>query len=349
MASKAHFAISAKRAKRWGPVVLAALVVSGRAHGEETPLVVIGGAFDASNVTVAPIAFVRIPLPRARTLTFSQAGWTSAANYEAPENKTTSLVSSLSFTPLRAHLSRTIYDEEGRELVEREFSATRLRLTAGTALRAGRVRLVVQGLVAKEWLGGLSKPEEHAFLTPILGTEFLFSVESIRHESPLEPRIDGVRFTARTAALFGPKAWLDGEIALSLGRRFDRAFLRLEANAFGVGLDHPATRILVGGSWDVLQGLALFGHPLGAFRLTRGAAITASADLRVFGRLEIGLRGSVLAGADRIHDGLGVMVHGTASGVHYFVGAATADGAIFRGDFRGSLVCGLNGALLFLP
>jgi hypothetical protein len=99
-----------------------------------------------------------------------------------------------------------------------------------------------------------------------------------------------------------------------------------------------------------LGSAALYGHPLGAFRLPAGAAATAGLDIKTIGPIEVGARASALAGTPVPHEGLGALVRGDVSGIAFFAGVGTADAAAFHGDVaRSSIFAGASGALLFLP
>jgi hypothetical protein len=327
-----------------------ALLAAAHASAGETPLVAAGVFYESSAPTLAPLLALRFPVGEGRVLTLSQLGWTSGASFELPQTPRWTLLAGIGVTPLRAHQAHDIYDSQGHPLKGAAFDATALRATAGEAYEVDALTLVVRAVFLEEWLSRLPRAELEAFRSPFVGAEATARWEWVRSEDPLRSRIDGVRVTLRGEGLYGARSFGDGDIVLSLGRKLGRAFLHVNASAFFVGLDHPATRQVIGGSWDLLGASALVGHPLGAFRVTRGAAGTLGLDSSLVGPLELGVRASLLAGASSVHHGLALLTETELSGIHLFAGAGTPDGALFRGDAQRTVVFGgANGALFFLP
>jgi hypothetical protein len=70
-------------------------------------------------------------------------------------------------------------------------------------------------------------------------------------------------------------------------------------------------------------------------------------NVRVFWKR---LRGSALWGAPSLHGGIGILLHAAVSGMHWFVGVASPDARIARGELDGTAIFGgASAALLFLP
>ena len=261
-----------------------------------------------------------------------------------------SWVSSAAVTPVRAHLSHTIFDAHGREVTAAEFDDTSLRVASGGSFRWTNGSILGQAVLGKEWLSRLPEQLTKDFRLPYVGVEGALTLEALRSEEPLLARIDGARVKLRGAGLGGARKWIDADATVSLGRRWGPLFLRFEGAAFHVSYEHPATAVTVGGSWDILGGWALMGHPLGAFRLQSGASATAGADVTLIAPFELGVRASVLYGAAERHDGVAVLAQGGASGLHFFGGAGWPDVSAARFDAtRMAVFCGLSGALFFLP
>jgi hypothetical protein len=331
-------------------VVLGVLAVARPARAEETPLVLVGGLFESASVTIAPVVVLRAPLGEDQSVTASQVGWTTGLAADIALDRHWSWSSSVAFTPIRAHLSHNVYDTHGHELLDGEFDDTALRVASGAAWRWREGSLMAQAVVGKEWLSRLPAGLSNDFRRPFAGVEAAWKIEALRSEELLSGRIDGARLRLRAEALAGQRQWVDADAALSLGRKAGPFFFRLEAAAYAVTIDHPVTDVTIGGSWDMLGGWALMGHPLGAFRLARAASATAGLDVRALGPLELGVRSSLLAGALELHEGIAVLAHGTVSGIYLFGGAALPDVFVARADIlRIGVFAGLSGALLFAP
>ena len=332
-----------------GGIVLA-LLATGRAFAGEKPLVAAGVLYESPAPTLAPLLALRLPVGEGRVLTLSQLGWTSSAAFELPHSPRWTLLARVAVTPIRAHQAHDVYDSQGHPLEDAAFDATALRATAGEAYAVGGRALTVRAVFLEEWLSRLTRAELDAFRSPLVGGEASVRWEWVRSEDPLRSRIDGARLTLRGEALYGSRSFGRADATLALGRKWGPAFLHVNAGAFFAGLDHPATREVIGGSWDLLGAGALVGHPLGAFRVARGAAGTLGLDGRIVGPLELGARASLLVGAASVHHGLALQLETELSGIHLVAGAGTPDGALFRGDTLRSVVFGgANGALLFLP
>jgi hypothetical protein len=318
-------------------------------RGDETPLLVAGGAVESAGLTVAPIVALRVPFAEVDHVTVSQVGWTSGVRLDVAQSPVVTWASTVAFAPVRAHLSHDVYDAEGDETPSAEFDDTSLRITTGEIWTLPHVSLLARAVLGKEWVSGLPASVEHPFAAPFGGAEAGVIVEAVRAEDPLDSRIDGVRVTLRGEALYGSVAWGDADVALSAGRRIGPLFARFDADAFYVSMDNTVTDYLVGGSWDMLDGLALVGHPIGAFRVAHGVSGTAGLDVRVIGPIELGVRGSLLAGAPEVHDGIAVLALGRVWGVHFFLGAGSPDGEVFHGDLTKTSVFGGFSGALFLP
>jgi len=331
-----------------GPLGVLAVVHGARA--DETPLLVAGGAIESAGLTVAPIVALRVPFAETDRLTVSQIGWTSGARLDVAQSKNATWTSLVAVTPVRAHMSHDVFDADGNETPAAEFDDTALRVTTGESWAFPHFGVLARAVVGKEWVSGLPASVAQPFGVPFGGGEAAIIVELLRAEDPLDSRIDGLRATLRGEALIGNQAWGDADFALSMGRRLGPLFARFDADAFYVSLDNTVTDYLVGGSWDILGGSALVGHPIGAFRVQRGVAGTAGLDVQTVGPMEIGIRGSALAGTPVVHDGVALLALGRVEGVHFFVGAGSPDGGVFRGDLsKTSVFGGLTGAFFFLP
>ena len=109
---------------------------------------------------------------------------------------------------------------------------------------------------------------------------------SLRSDEPFKNRIDGVRALLDVQAFAGAEGWARGRLAISAGRKIERVFLRASAVAFAISTDNLIARELIGGEWDVLQGVALYGHPYAALRAQRGVAANAGVDVELWRGVE---------------------------------------------------------------
>jgi hypothetical protein len=337
---------------RMRPAIITLVVLlsfTGPARADETPLIVAGALFESPTLTLAPLVVLRVPVGP-DVIAVSQIGWTSGVVFDAPREGALRWESTAAMTPVRAHLAHGVFASNGDELAALEFDDTALRVTTGAVWDRPHVHLLLHAVGGKEWLSRLAAPLAAAFDAPFGGGEAIVTLDEVRGEDPLASRIDGLRVTVRGEGLAGTQAWADASVALSAGRQVGPLFARADAGAFYVTFDHPVTNFLIGGSWDILGPVALYGHPLGAFRLSEGAAGTAGLDMRVIGPIEIGARASALVGTPVVHEGLAALVRGDVRGIDFFAGAGTADGALFRGDLtRTSIFAGASAAMFFLP
>jgi hypothetical protein len=178
---------------------------------------------------------------------------------------------------------------------------------------------------------------------------------SVSYESPtlVSPaRVDGVRGQLDVQAFAGAGGWARGRLAISAGRKIDRVFLRANAVAFAVSTDNFIARELIGGEWDALQGVALYGHPYAALRAQRGMAANAGADVELWRGVELGARAGAFSDGARAKVG----AHGEAvlamvqlAGALLIAGVATPDGDAFQGRFDTLRVFAAVSAAMLVP
>lgn len=312
------------------------------ASAQSTPLVAAGGAFDSLSATAAPLLYIRWPIDHAAAVSVSQLGWTSGASFSLEADASLTWQTSIELTPIRAHLSHDVYASDGVTAAP-GYDDTALRASTGVGARQGRVLAQVEAIAMKRWLSDADWRGASAFAAAFGGAQATVTLSNARNRDPFELIVEGAKLVLRGEVLIGRELLADADATLSWGAGAGPLFLHARATAFYVHFDTPATNALIGGSWDLLGATALWGYALGAFRLPRGAAGTAGIDVDLIGPLQLGLRGSLLAGAPQVHGGAGVQLHAALSGVHVFAAVASD---LFENV---AVTCGAQAALLFLP
>jgi hypothetical protein len=217
-------------------MVASAWLTAHSARADETPLVVAGALLESRarplEPVIAPVIALRVPVLESSTLVLSQLGWTSGIALTTQQRPNMALRSSLELTPLAAHLSHDVYDEQGHPLPEAEIDDTSLRATSGVEWSEGPARLRVHGVLNKEWLGNADTATAKAFRFLYVGFESALTLEHLRSEEPLRSRIDGARLQLRGQALQGARSWTELEASLELGHRHGALFVTARAAAF---------------------------------------------------------------------------------------------------------------------
>jgi hypothetical protein len=322
-------------------LAIALLGLVARAHAE-TPTLLAASALYESPTLVSPAAIARFTLDSNDEWRIAQLGWTSSVDYLHPVNPDLAFVAGGSFTPWFAHASNLIYRDDQR--VQRaDFGDTSAQISAGLHLRHGDwVFTDWRALLLKEWLFDIGAAsaldaEQAAFWRdPYAGAQASFGVASVRSEEPFKNRVDGVRAQLDVQAFAGAEGWARGRLAISAGRKIDRVFLRASAVGFAISTDNLVARELIGGQWDVLQGIALYGHPYAALRAQHGLAANAGVDVELWHGVELGAR----AGAFGEHTRAKIAAHGEAvlamvqvAGALLIAGVSTPDADAFQGRF----------------
>jgi hypothetical protein len=319
-------------------IVLAGLAAPARA---ETPTLLAASVLYESPTLVSPALIAHVTLDSDDEWRVAQLGWTSSLDYLHPLNPDLAFVAAGSLTPWFAHASNMIY--RGDQRVERaEFGDTSAQASAGLHLRHGEWFFTDwRALVLKEWLfdfagSALDTTQVAFWRDPYAGAQASFGAASLRSEEPFKNRVDGVRAQLDVQAFAGKEGWARGRIAINVGRKIERVFLRANAVAFAISTDNLIARELIGGEWDVLQGLALYGHPYAALRAQRGLAANAGVDVELWRGVELGARAGMFGERARAEVG----AHGEAllamvqvAGALLIAGVATPDADAFRGRF----------------
>lgn len=322
-------------------LVIVLVSFAAPAHAE-TPTLFAASVLYESPTLVSPALVARFTPDSSDEWRIAQLGWTSSVDCLHPINPDLAFVAGGSFTPWFAHASNIIYHDDHR--IERaEFGDTSAQASAGVHVRHGDwVFTDWRALVLKEWLfdyaGSDVDAEQAAFWRdPYAGAQASFGVADLRSDEPFKNRVDGVRAQLDVQAFAGNEGWARGRFSISTGRRIERVFLRANAVTFAISTDNLVARELIGGEWDVLQGVALYGHPYAALRAQRGLAANAGADVELWRGVELGARAGMFAEHTRAE----IAAHGEAllvmvqiAGALLIGGVATPDGDAFQGRFE---------------
>jgi len=109
-----------------------------------------------------------------------------------------------------------------------------------------------------------------------------------------------------------------------VGRKFDRLFLGARGSLLLGGNLDEVSQHLAGGNWDLADEPTLYGYRYGEFRVDHALVSSASADLRVFGETELGVRLGTLNSPDRTTLGSAVQLSTLVRGAPVRVGVAFA-------------------------
>jgi hypothetical protein len=315
----------------------------------QQPKLIGAGALYESPVLVVPMLFVVLSDDDGARLRLRQTGWTTSADWTHPQDPDTAFVASIDVTPLFAHASNLVY-RAGRRAPDLEFADSALQLSAGMRLRHGPLITSEWRVVAlEEWPSGLADAAQIRFWRyPYAGLQGKLAFADVRSDEPFRARWDGIKISLNGQQLVGAQPWGRGQLMLGAGRKLGRVFLRANAFGFLISTRNFVARELVGGSWDALEGSALYGHPYARFRADRGVVANLGADLRLLGSWEISARGAVFVSRDVPHHGEALMTSAVVGGILFFAGASTPDSDLFRGKLASLRVfAGLSAASLF--
>lgn len=247
---------------------------------------------------VAPNAVLLIPAQDSSAAARSALAWSIALR-----GSTLSVDSMKSFsprleiviggrlTPFSANGSSRIY-KDGRHEPDLAFTDRSYQAQAGVRFQSTPAwRSDLQLLALKESVEGI---DNDSWSHPYGGVEVAQSYRHVISQDLLQSRFDGFKASAAAQHFFGSNAWWRGQAMAGGGKRIGNLFLRGQASAFGGGRLNAVSRFLVGGSWDVGDGLPLYGFHYAQFRVNRGVVLNAGVDLRLKGAWEVGIRGGYL-------------------------------------------------------
>jgi hypothetical protein len=254
-------------------------------------------------------------------------GWALSLARERPLERGRRLILDVTATPYDAHSSRRIY-RHGERAEELEFDDAALVVRGGLRIRQGEHATFEPMLVAGyERIGEEAPPSlRDAWQLPYAGIAVTERLRFVTADDPFLGRIDGVDLSATGEAYRGNRTWTRITLAESAGLPLGRLHLRQSFAAFGgSGLDEVSA-FLVGGSWDLLGPLAVYGTRYAELRVDRGVTLNAGADYALTPSLEVGVRGGAFHGQSLRATGAMVVLTARTRGLRIVAGAGRSDG-----------------------
>jgi hypothetical protein len=259
----------------------------------------------------------------------SMTGLTFGFEHQRPVRPRVRLVLSTEITPARANASDRLY-EWGRNTDSLEFENRLFDLRLGFDYELSEewttaVRLIGMANRVRD----LSPDLQTYWSNPYSGLSIEQSYERRTASDPFRGTFEGFRARADAEIYLGQgvetwaRARLSGEHARQHGR-----FHVSESGTFFHGESlNVVNRFLVGSSWRVPGIHPLYGFRYAEFRIDHGMALNAAVDYEMTGRLDIGLRGSYLAGGfekTKVRArGVGLELGTTMRGIGVTLGAAS--------------------------
>ena len=265
-------------------------------------------------------------------------GWAISVDRERPIERGRRLIFGITATPYDAHSSRRIF-AEGRRARALEFDDAALVLRGGMRIREGEHAFIEPFVIAgTERIGGNApRALREDWRSPYAGVQVTQTIRFVTADDPFISRINGIEMTTTVEAYRGNRTWTRGMIGERAGLPLGRVHLMQSFAIFGgSGLD-TVNAFLVGGSWDALGPLAVYGTPYADFRVKNGAVLNAGADVSITRSLDLGVRasaasthatGSILLATQRI-GGVRVIA-GAGRSQHRTMVTVTVAGALFR-------------------
>jgi hypothetical protein len=311
------------RSQRAASVVLCGLVSAPPALAQ-TKVFVANAVYESADL-VAPNAVLLIPALDSTPSGRSALAWSIGLR---GSTLTVDSVKSLSprlgilfggsLTPFSANGSSRIY-KNGRHEPDLSFTDRSYQVETGVRVQPTPAwRTDIQLRALKESVGGI---DNHSWSHPYGGIEVAQSYRRVISEDLLQSRFDGLKAAAAAERFFGSNAWWRGQVMAGGGKRIGNLFVRGQAFAFGGRDLNAVSRFLVGGSWDVGEGLPLYGFHYAQFRVDRGVVLNGGVDLRLKGAWEVGIRGGYLDSRHKRARGTAIRLGTIWNGVAWHVGA----------------------------
>ena len=256
----------------------------------------------------------------------SVSGWTIAMTRDKPVDRGRRVILTFSATPYDAHSSRRMYSE-GSRARELEFDDAAVAARAGYRMREGEHASTEAALIAGQEILGSRAPRDvrDRWRTPYAGVQIAQRVRYVTAEDPYAGRIEGIDLIAATEVYSGPRMWSRTTLLQSAGVAAGPLHLRQSMAAmYGTNLD-TVSAFLVGGSWDTLGPMSVYGTRYAEFRLDKCAILSGGADytLRSW---ELGVRASVMRAPRLRASGTMFEISRRAAGIHFAAAAGKSQG-----------------------
>jgi hypothetical protein len=327
--------------RRWAGASFLALALTvtavGRAAAEDPLTIALGAAGESGTVIVAPTVYIRAPLNDRHLLWASQIGWTSSLGYQALLSRHATFLAELRGTPWRANLADVAF-QDGGLTEEGTFEAAQLLGDVGIRFSGeSEHRAELAFAIFHPFVEGLEAATLDRWNTFHIGARIHLRAAWLRSDDPLRGRSDGLSLRADVRGFLGSSPWVDARLAVQAGRRWGRLFLSGSLSGFYITSADAFSRLPVGGSWDALGADAVYGFPLGAYRLASGGVASLRSDFLLFGPLELGLRGSALVYPDGVSYGGSVQLMLRVGGFDIHAGVGLGRPEKFAPNAFGSL------------
>lgn len=246
----------------------------------EDQMLVAGAVVDSS--IAAPTLEWRVNRNNGDAYRLGISGWTIDGSWRRK-----ALVLSADVTPIHAHNSNRIYVNGDRAA---DYDNASYRVKAGVRLAATEINVV--GL--SERVDNVDPAIARFWDKPYVGLEIAHTYSAKTAENPLIAAWDGVELSARGETYAGRESWSRLSLSEATSRTFGRIDLRQSLTLLNGKSLNVVNRFLVGGSWDVLGGTALYGSRYGEYRVQRAAIANGGADYLLPQNWRAGVRGSYM-------------------------------------------------------
>jgi hypothetical protein len=300
------------------------MLIAGRVPAAD--MRVVSAAILAESGQAAPVIELRSVGDDGLVRRLSVSGWTIAATRDAPVDRGRNVILTFSVTPYDAHSSRRMYSD-GSRARELEFDDAAVAARAAYRVREGEHASTEAAVIAGQEIVGSTAPHEvrDRWRTPYAGVQIAQRIRVVTAEDPYAGRIEGIDLTATTEVYSGRKMWSRTTLLQSAGAAAGPLhFRQTMAAMYGTNLD-TVSAFLVGGSWDALGPMAVYGTRYAEFRLEKCAVLSGGADyaLRSW---ELGVRASVMRAPRLRATGTMFEISRRAAGIHFAAGAGKSQG-----------------------
>jgi hypothetical protein len=302
-------------------VVLLALFAAAAARADDLQLAT--GALLYESGQLAPVVEFRSIAEDGAMWRGGVNGWALNLARERPVDRGRRMILEITATPYDAHSSRRVY-RNGVRAQELELDDAAITLRAAMRIRQGEHAWIEPAFVIGDEHLGSAAPASlrRAWRAPYAGIAATERIRFVTADDPLLGRIDGIEAAATGEAYRGNRLWTRAIVTESGGVSRGRLHLRQTLAAFGGnGLD-SVNAFLVGGSWDALGALAVYGRRYAEFRARRGIIANASADVAVSRGTDLGIRTSAFRGDGTRARGVMLIATTRAAGMHVSAGVA---------------------------
>jgi hypothetical protein len=320
-------------------LAIVAMTVAAAAYSEDLKVVTAAVLYESG--LAAPVVELRSVAEDGALWRAGINGWAISLDRERAIERGRRLLFGITATPYDAHSSRRIY-RNGSRARDLEFDDDALAIRAGLRIRQGEHASIESLLVAgQERIGtNASQRLRNDWRSPYAGVQLTETLRFVTADDPFISRIDGVEVVTTGEAYRGNRTWAKGMIGERAGLPSGRVHLMQSFAIFGSsGLD-TVNAFLVGGSWDALGALAVYGTPYANFRVKNGAVLNAGADVSITRSLDLGVRASAARAASAHSTGAMLVATQRLGGCRIIAGAGrsqhrtmvtlTLAGAMFR-------------------